>query len=322
MARESILSILRRNGRTRFLKKKHMKYIDALNKLRSYQKGNLRLTDVVDNAWTPSKSISDKCQVEGCGKRIRYEYILRNVETEEMLIAGSTCVWAMLDLSKDEIKDFNKIERTIKDYHKSLKWRLDNPDVWEKVVELKKRGFRDFEPFWVEAERVDLTDEDTEYLRNLDLDTAGTVTLSGHSGHSTVSSLSKDEYKKVMEYLELLSDKYPDRRYIQYLWSISKNTVLSDQQVRSVKLEVQKDYYETKVKSNPPLLELYNKADDEFIPAFKKLVEERKVRVYSEDLKLLDTEPENLISKYRKQINDHMSSVVWGLYRIKNGVVL
>lgn len=322
MARESILEILRRNGRTRFLLKKHMKYVDALNKLRSYQKGNLSLVDVIDNGWTPSRSVSDKCQVEGCGKKIRYEYILKNTENDSRIVAGSTCVWVLLDMSKEEIKDFNKIERTIKDYHKSLKWRLDNPDVWDKVVELRNRNLKEFEPFWVEVERIDLVEEDTEFLRNLDMSVVEHMVLSGNSRGGTVSSLTTDEYKKVIGYLNDLVVKYPDRTYLQYLLTTSKSMVLSDQQVRTVKIEVQRDYFLTKVLNNPKLVSLYEKADDEFIPVFKKLVADKKVRMFSDDLKKLDTEPRSLISKYRKQVNDHESSILWGLYRIKNSVVL
>ena len=90
------MSILKRKKE----KKRKMKYVDALRALKAYQNSKLKLVRVIDNGLNPNKSISHKCQVPGCGMNIRYEYVLQSKETTEIMIAGSTCVWELLEMSK------------------------------------------------------------------------------------------------------------------------------------------------------------------------------------------------------------------------------
>jgi hypothetical protein len=76
----------------------------------------------------------------------------------------------MLGLSEEEIKKFEKIESSIKDFHKMIEWRKNNMDVWDKLMQLKKSDLKWFQPFWEEVEYSPLCDEDTNYIRSIDVD--------------------------------------------------------------------------------------------------------------------------------------------------------
>ncbi len=151
-------------------KTQRIHYEQALEILKTYQSEDLCVADVTDNITFPDDSISGVCQVPGCGQKIRYEYVIENKENRDKLIVGSTCVGEVLGLDEEATKDFPKIEKSIKDYHRKVRWERDNPDIVKKLADLKDNDIRFFRPFWEEVDYAPLDDEDTNYIKNLDVD--------------------------------------------------------------------------------------------------------------------------------------------------------
>ena len=166
----SIISRLRGGPFRRRKSSNRIRYREALQALKAYQNSELELVRMIDNYLFPSKSLSCNCQLDGCHQRIRYEYVMRSKITKDIVVVGSTCVWIMLGLSEEEIKKFEKIESSIKDFHKMIEWRKNNMDVWDKLMQLKKSDLKWFQPFWEEVEYSPLCDEDTNYIRSIDVD--------------------------------------------------------------------------------------------------------------------------------------------------------
>ncbi len=144
-------------------------YDQALEALKAYQSEDLCVSNVTDNITFPDESISNVCQVPGCGQKIRYEYVIENKENYDKIIVGSTCVGEVLGLGEEETKDFPKIENAIKDYHRKIRWERMYPDVVEKLNALKENDIRFFRPFWEEIVYAPLDEEDTEYIKNLNV---------------------------------------------------------------------------------------------------------------------------------------------------------
>jgi hypothetical protein len=172
MRTNSIISILRKRRALRRRASRRIKYAEALQLLKAYENNNLKIKTLIDNKLQPNKSISNKCTLDGCGHPIRYEYVLVTIDTGIEKVVGSTCVAVMLDLSKEQIKEFSKIETTMKDFHDMLLWRKTNMDVWEKLQEIKKLNLEWFKPFWEEVDFSRLHPEDEDFIRSLSIDEA------------------------------------------------------------------------------------------------------------------------------------------------------
>lgn len=317
-------SILRRKRR----KKRLMKYKEALQALKAYQNSKLRLIRVIDNQLNPNKSISSKCQVPHCGKSIRYEYLLENKETGEKIVAGSTCVWELLNLSEQKIKDFRKIEKTIKNFHKVIEWRRKNEDVYNKLMKLKKNNVTKFREFWEEIEYCPLCDFDTEYIRNLDIDKEiekHNKKLKGKNFKKNIPNISgedDDNYEKVINSLNELLKEYPNNKFYKSLKEQSLEKVLTKKQIWCIKKGMNKLYFEKYVKNDPKKLSIYAASDYKMFDLFRENVKNRKIRLYIEDLKKLNKgKTRELIIKYKKQIDKVLgNNPYWQMYRLKYNI--
>lgn len=250
-------------------KRHRIKYIEALRALKAYQNSELRLLKVIDNVLAPNKSLSDRCQVPHCNQPIRWEYVMENKKTFEQLVAGSTCVWELLNLSKKDIKEFERIELAIKDFHKMIFWKKDNMDVFKKIMELKNRKVMSFAPFWEELEYAPLDDEDTQYIRRLDVDEAekkyhealkktAQRAAQQRGGHKPPS-----DYDKVLKALDYLISQDPRNKFFDSLKKQSEKRVLSPKQISCIKRSMNRDYFLKKIKPNPNLMKAYAECDKE-----------------------------------------------------------
>jgi len=169
MRAKSIISFLGRNFKLR-KRSSRIRYQEALEAMKAFQNSELELVRMIDNVFQPSKSISHKCQLKGCGMRIRFEYILKSKVTTDEVIVGSTCVRVMMGLSKEQFKMLEKIESTMKDFHDMIVWKRANLDVWNKLEELKTADLEWFKPFWEEVSFCRLHPEDENFIRNLNIE--------------------------------------------------------------------------------------------------------------------------------------------------------
>jgi hypothetical protein len=377
----SIISILRKRKEVKKPRSKRIKYAEALIALKAYQNSELKLTKMIDNVFTPSKSISPKCQLEGCGMNIRYEYILQSKVTDEIIIAGSTCVWVMLGLSEEQIKDFRKVESSIKDFHDMLSWRKDNMDVWEKLKELRKANISKFKPFWEEVEFCRLHPEDERYIRGIDVsyeikrvedwknrnnrpavtvtttvnpvqsnsnatpfaniisNIAGTVptpvtvqtTPQPSKNNHSITGETDENYEKVLVVLKKLTNKHSQNVELKAINTQEESgTLLTMNQIHKIKVEANKDFFETHIKGIQGEEIIYESCDQPIIRIFTESVNSKVVRMYSEDIIAMNDARQivNMIRKYKKQFNtvlekfDKDTQKFWRYFRIKHEVIL
>lgn len=313
-------------------KKRHLRYAEALKAMKAYQNNQLKLEHVVDRKLTPGRSKGDgRCALSSCRQWIRWEYHMRSKVTNELLVVGSTCVWTLLELSKEKIKSFEKIERTIKDFHRMLEWRKDNLDVWQKIREAQKRRIMTLEAFWEEIKYEALDQEDTDYIRNLDLDAEEKKWLKKKDDAEKAkqvavqNELPPDGYDKVIAALDRLVAKFPDNDFYKSLKEYSGRKILTPKQITSVKLNTNRLYYDDVIKNDPNLLNAYENCDAVVRDAFIKAAEEKKVKIYSGDLSLMKTDlgVEALVKKYRRQFHKLAGNDRdWKLYRVKKDILL
>jgi len=355
MRTTSIISQLRNNRRlNRRLKNSRIRYEDAFNALTAYQNSELKIDNVIDNKLTPSKSIANHCQLVGCGMKIRYEYVMKNKIDGTIKVVGSTCVWVLLEMSKEQIKEFVKIENSIKDYHDMIIWRNDNMDVWNKLEELKAADASYYKAFWEEVEFCRLHPEDEEYIRNVDVAYAikrdqdykaarfGRRTAVQNNLPETfkdvttkncesITGETDEGYKKVVETLKTLIEKNPKNDILKSMKLQEQNgKVLTLNQIHRIKVEALKDYYETKIKGTNEQI-IYNDCDKKVVDTFQELVNKKEIRMYSEDLETLKDSKQvvHMIRKYKKQFslelektNSKELNKLWGYFRIKHEIIL
>lgn len=315
-----VLSRRRRN-------KKRIKYVEALNLLKAYQNDKLKLVGVIDNRLAWSKSISCNCQVPHCGQAIRWEYILENKIDMTRIVAGSTCVWELLDLSKEQIKSFEKVESSIKSFHAMIAWKKDNMDVFLKIKDLKERNLEYFRPFWEELDYGPLDVADTSYIRDLDIDkfivrqkfskSTKTSTLV-----SVVDLTIAPDYQKVLTALDSLLVKFPNNAFYKSLKSFSDKRFLTPNQVFAVKRAMNQEYYRTKVLPNPQLKAEYDNCEKVEV-LFVMAVNEGSISIEGKDKDSLGKgviPACDLVKKYSKQFNllpNILKSATWAMYRVK-----
>lgn len=343
MRSRSIISVLRRQGRLRRTKSR-IKYEEALKRLQAYQNSELQLKQVVDNVRYPKKSISKKCQLEGCGSIIRWEYTLESKITGERIIAGSTCVWVMLGLSEEEIKAFTKAEYSIKAFHDMLEWKSENEDVYEKLQQLKENNIWFFKPFWEEIDYCRLCEEDTQYIRDVDLDAELKRKAEKERTKSKLSSIVDNlknsnnyvkerdpEFEKVVKSLDELHSKYPNDSLIHSMYTqASSGKVLSDNQIHKIKALTNKEYFLEKIKGTEEEVH-YNHCDATIIHRFRVSSEARTIRIYYMDIQKINSVEgvKHMIVKYQKQFHEYINNQkdpnikkLWKYYRIKHEIVV
>ena len=125
----------------------------------------------MDNKSQSFLSTSGHCQVPHCGQKIRYEYHVKNLKNQDapILVVGSTCIGELFGLSDAELKMFNQAEKSFRAISDMIAWRTENIDVCDKLADLKKDNVVVFRPFWEEIEYQALDEEDTEFIRNVNV---------------------------------------------------------------------------------------------------------------------------------------------------------
>ena len=318
MRTTSIVSIIRKYGLSskRLNPKNKIKYTDAIKSLTGYESSELKIAEIVDNVLYPNKSVSCNCQIPGCNHKIRYEYILENKASKERIVAGSTCVWPTLGLSELEKKDFMKFEKVVKEYHDMLTWKSENTDVWDKLMKLKDNDFTSYRAFWKEVETCRLTEEDTEYIRSLDVDNMIKVReekarKAEELRRMTAEQRAEEEkaYNKVIDGLYKLINKYPDNSfYLSLVRSVKNGYRLTDSQLRWIKIGCNKIWYEENIKGTQR--DIMDKCEDIVKPVLAKYGYTGK------------NDKESVI-RINKNINSENSLVklAWCLFKVKEDLV-
>jgi hypothetical protein len=356
--RESIMS-------RRKMKKRLFKYVEALTALKAYGNSEMKVKEIIDNVMFPNRSRSHHCQVPHCGMAIRYEYVMVNKTSGDEIVVGSTCVWEMLGLSKEQIKEFGKFESTVKEFHKMLAWKKDNQDVYAKVKDLEGRNVKPFEPFWNEVKYTSLGDWDTEYIRNLDVDAeekrykesleriaarrnrtyaplapvapVSSVVVKSIDDRKMLNDKSitysdDAEYVKVLTCLDRLIARNSNDGFLISLRNDSNEKSLTFSQMRAVKLETNRVYYEDKVKDDPIKNKIYMGCEFVVEPLFLKAGKDKDIKVFGPDLERLENNKcgyRNMVNKYRSQFNEFIQTkcdadtkYAWMMYRIKHAILI
>lgn len=257
MRTKSIISIINRYGvnSRRLSPKCKIKYEQAIEAIKQYESADLKIADVIDNYITPKKSVSCKCQLPGCGHRIRYEYILEDKKSGDRMVAGSTCVWPTLGFSEIQKKEFNGYEKIIKEHSEMVLWARENPDIIDKLDTLKREGFMKYRPFWEEIEFSRLHPEDEEYIRNTDVDKLIEDREEKKRLREEYLRATKEErertekeYSKIITSLEDLVNSDPNNRFYSSLLTQHKQGKrLSQKQIRCIKVSANKRWYKENI---------------------------------------------------------------------------
>lgn len=323
-----IITIISKYGiNSRRLSKKYpVKYEDAIQAIKEYQNSDLKIVDVIDNKLYPSKSVSDHCQIKGCGKAIRYEYVLENKTSGERIVAGSTCVWPTLGFSKLQKKEFIGFENVIKEHHEMLLWKKDHMDIVYKLNRLQSERFTFYRPFWEEIEHSRLTEEDEKYIESVDVDklieereekkrraaerkAARVAYLNANDAQKAQMDA---DYNKVIEALQsLLNDNPKNYFYKSLMDQHNRGWKLSPRQINSVKKNVNKNWYYKKIKGTKN--DIMQEVDSILGNVFNALGIQP---VKEEDSK-------DVLDKVSNAVNsDAKSKMAWALYRVKYGIVM
>lgn len=162
----SIISIIRKYGLSskKLDPRYRVHFLQALENLDRFNTDSLKLVEVIDNVSKPERSLSDRCQIPGCGKKIRYEAHVLNADTGEYITCGSNCCCTLLGLSKIQARNFMKIEEALKEKAELEQWKKDNPETVKKLDLLSKYDLPFFQPFINEVSHSALTPEDTSFI--------------------------------------------------------------------------------------------------------------------------------------------------------------
>lgn len=314
MRTTSIISIIRKYGLSskRLNTKNRIKYEDAIKGLKGYESAELKIADIIDNTLTPRRSVSHKCQIPGCNHNIRYEYILENKMSGDRIVAGSTCVWPTLGFSELEKKEFKRFEKALKDYHDMLTWKEENKDVVDKLMKLKEADMKYYKAFWKEIESCRLTDEDTEFIRSLNVDDL--IRRRNEKARKveelrrmTVEQRKKkeEEYEKILEGLQKLLKRCPDSRFYKSLDnSVKAGYRLSDRQIACIKNDCNKVWYEDNIKGTDK--DIIKECDNILKPILMKYGyrgnnDEESIRRVNESI----------------SSEDNTMRLAWSLYKVK-----
>lgn len=322
MARtRSIIYIIRRYGLSsrRLSPKYPIKYEDAIKGLESYENGELKIVDVIDNVLFPARSVSNHCQVPGCNHPIRYEYVLENKVTKERFVAGSTCVWPTLGMSELQKKEFLTYEGVVKEYHAMLWWRNANPDVVEKIEKAQRANLNQFRPFWQEIDHSPLLDEDTEYIRNTDMDAIIAAKEEREKKAREWREMSQAqreqrnaEYQKVLTALDGLIKADPKNEFYASLKWSSERGRLTDKQIRCIKVDCNKRWFKTNVEPNPVKMAIYKDCDIIVRPILDKHDIDCPYTMSSKAIQAINAVFETLDSRMR---------LAWNCFKVKHEIV-
>ena len=222
----SIISIIRKYGLSskKLDPRYRVRFLQALENLDRFNTDSLKLVEVIDNVSKPERSLSDRCQIPGCGKKIRYEAHVLNADTGEYITCGSNCCCTLLGLSKIQARNFMKIEEALKEKAELEQWKKDNPETVKKLDLLSKYDLPFFQPFINEVSHSALTPEDTSFI-----DEVNTKLVIGDLRYlSMLDDLVRDEPKEIYKsirdhvlekgkYLSTKQKSFIEREYDQML---------------------------------------------------------------------------------------------------------
>ena len=222
----SIISIIRKYGLSskKLDPKYRVHFLQALENLDRFNTDSLKLVEVIDNVSNPERRLSDRCQIPGCGKKIRYEAHVLNADTGEYITCGSNCCCTLLGLSKIQARNFMKIEEALKEKAELEQWKKDNPETVKKLDLLSKYDLPFFQPFINEVSHSALTPEDTSFI-----DEVNTKLVIGDLRYlSMLDDLVRDEPKEIYKsirdhvlkkgkYLSTKQKSFIEREYDQML---------------------------------------------------------------------------------------------------------
>lgn len=166
MRKESIISIIRKYGLNskKISTEYHVKYDDALKMLSEGKNGQIRVVNAVDNVLNPEKSMSHKCQISSCGKRIRYEYWIKDEQNNKTISVGLNCACAMLGKSKLATKTLKSIDMVMREKAELEDWKVQHKNTYTKLLKIEKLNLVHFNPFCEEIKHSALNQEDTKYI--------------------------------------------------------------------------------------------------------------------------------------------------------------
>ena len=326
-----IFQIIQRYGLTskRLHPKNRIKYEDAIKSLKGYENADMAIDEVIDNCWMPKKSLSHHCQIPGCGQRIRYEYVLKDKRSEKKLVVGSTCVWPTLGFSELDKKQFDSLDKAVREHGLLVTWKAENPDIVNKLEALKAEGLTYYRAFWEEIEYCRLTDEDTEFIRNVDVQAevekrnkaeerrkqrmearkrlySNPVSYSQSTAYNPDSE--DDCYKKVIKCLETLKNENPTNHFYYSLMMQSKKRRLSDNQIFYIKRDANKRWYEKNIKGT---------AKDCMSTCVD--VVERKFNDWNVSLPNTKDSVDDVDKRFQSESED--VKMAWKLYKVKRELV-
>ena len=303
-----------------------IKYEDAIKAIKAYESADMKIAEVVDNVLEPKKSVSCHCQLPGCGMKIRYEYILENKISKERLVAGSTCVWPTLGFSELQKKEFRSFEKVIKDHSELVEWSNDNPDIIDKLKRLKDEKFFYYRAFWEEIEFCRLTDTDTDFIRNVDVDKLiedreakkRRIAEEKRKREEYLKASAEKraeidrEYNEVLNALNTLFNNNPTNRFYKSLkLTVDSGRKLSETQMRCIKIDANKAWYRSKIKDTN--LDIMSKVDSVINPILSSEGITFKTRDFGDKVSKIDTLIKGMDSKFH--------SLAWTLFKVKYELV-
>lgn len=301
-----IIEIIRKYGLTskRLSPKNRIKYEDAVNAVKQYSTSKLEIKDVLDNTRVASHNRCH-CGLPGCGQRIRYEYILENKDNNEEIVAGSTCVWPTLGLSELQAKDFFKYDEVIRSHYQLADWAEQNKDVVEKLIRLKDNNVTYFKAFWEEIENAPLLDEDTEYIRGIDVDKEIEKVLY----REKFKNVADKDYDRAVSYLpELLTHFSNNNMLLSFNSIVNSGRKLTGNQFRWLKIMVNRMWYDTKIKGTSS--DVMSSCESILDPIFQTIG-----GISTTDFSKIDA-VEVLVDTESREVK-----MAWNLYKIKNAIV-
>lgn len=272
-----------------------------------YENSELRIDEVLDNTRKTSHN-NCHCGLPGCGQKIRYEYILKSKTDPEAneLVAGSTCVWPTLGLSELEKKDFFKMDAAIRDHYALLDWKDEHQDVLDKLEVLKQNNVTYFKAFWQEVETAPLLDEDTEYIRKVNVEEE----VAKVKYAEKFRNIDWETYRKAVSYVDELRAFYPNDSFVQDICRVARSgRRLSGNQFRWLKVLVNRMWYDSKVKGTDR--DIYNTCEDYLTEVF-----DRNNFTSHSDLVAVARVEEDVV-----RTNDRNIRWAWNLYKVKKAII-
>ena len=320
MRKTPLIYIIRKYGlgSSRLSLKCRIKYEDALKKMKSYESAELRIVDVIDNHFEPSRSISHHCQIESCGQAIRYEYVLENKVTGQRIVAGSTCVWPLLGFSEIQKKEFLTMEEVIRERHLVVEWRQSHREVLERLQVMRANQFWQFRPFWEEVEYTRLTDDDTNYILSVDLERLVNEKREKErkqeerrAAEEKARLEAEEAEQKLLKGLDKLVVTYPQNTFYASLKrQVDSGHKLSENQIRHVKLGCNRLWYKECIKGT----------SRDIMDQCVEIMDTVKGQLGIKDYDTLSNEEVKRI-EVDIQAFDERIKLAWALLRVKKDIV-